>query len=70
MRRGVALLESIEAGARNQWRYDSGRVIGVMHFRVPGRSIYCDDMTADPLDPDKVQKARHLEVEYFRQRGV
>lgn len=38
-----------------------------MRRSIPGKAMHWDDLTGEPLDPEEVQKARRLEVEYFRQ---
>lgn len=42
----------------------------VTRAAVLGRSAHWDDLTGEPPNQGDVQKARRLEVEYFRQMGV
>lgn len=70
LRRGDTLQKPVKAGARNQWRCDSKCVVGVLHFAMPGMQISSGDLADEPLEPDEVQKAMRLEIEYFRKMGV
>lgn len=70
VRSGITLQSAVEKGAHGQWHEDVSWTMDVMTITSPELPMFWDDLSGELLDSTEVQKARKLEIEYFREMNV
>lgn len=66
-----AILHSAaERGAKEQWKADECWILETITTTERSTPMYWGDLTGEPLDSAAVQKARDLEIKYFRKTQV